>query len=112
MLALSTWMVPADGSTLPFTATWWPAWSFSTSGLSTVRTWWSLSVTNTIFSPEARHFFVQASPLALALLAPHLASVTQPLTVEVLAALSLAADTIVRQNSSENTRTTYKVTLF
>src|SRR6266700_1747890 len=35
----------------------------------------------TIFSPAATHFLVHASPAALAPLAPHLASVIQPLTV-------------------------------
>src|SRR5580658_5953908 len=35
----------------------------------------------TIFAPAARHFFVHASAPALAPLAPHLSSLTQPLTV-------------------------------
>src|SRR5271169_978658 len=38
----------------------------------------------TIFSPPATHFLVQASPAALAPLAPHLASVIHPLTVALL----------------------------
>src|SRR5258708_38425047 len=35
----------------------------------------------TIFAPAARHFLVQASPPALAPLAPHLSSLIHPLTV-------------------------------
>src|SRR5690348_11864307 len=38
----------------------------------------------TIFSPAATHFLVQASAPALAPLAPHLASLTHPLTVALL----------------------------
>src|ERR1700683_106060 len=38
----------------------------------------------TIFSPAATHFLVQASPPALAPLAPHFASVIHPLTVVLL----------------------------
>src|SRR5579864_5649573 len=38
----------------------------------------------TIFSPAATHFLVQASAPAFAPLAPHLASLTHPLTVVLL----------------------------
>src|SRR5580704_8970670 len=66
---------------VPVTETWCPSWPFSASWLSTARTFWSPSVTTTIFSPAATHFLVHASPPALAPLAPHFASVIQPLTV-------------------------------
>src|SRR5580765_828352 len=45
----------------------------------------------TIFSPPATHFLVQASPPALAPLAPHLASTIQPLTVELFPMSSKAS---------------------
>src|SRR5580698_3732361 len=56
----------------------------------------------TIFSPAATHFLVQASPPALAPLAPHLASVIQPFTVVLLPISSNAiAD---RANTKLNAR--------
>src|SRR5215469_14473284 len=56
-----------------------------------MRTFWSLSVTITIFAPPSRHFLVQASALALAPLAPHLLSDTHPLTVELFPMSSKAS---------------------
>src|SRR5208282_2240440 len=62
----------------------------------------SPSVTTTSFSPAATHFLVQASPPALAPLAPHLASVIQPCTVVLLPMSSNAiAD---RANTKHNAR--------
>src|SRR5580700_3410948 len=87
---------------VPVTETWCPSWPFSASWLSTARTFWSPSVTITIFSPAATHFFVHASPPALAPLAPHFASVTHPLTVVLFPASSNAK--AVRANTKQIAR--------
>src|SRR5271156_237396 len=88
--------------TCPVTAMWCPTWSFSASGFSTARTFWSLSVTITIFAPAARHFLVHASALSLAPLAPHLSSLTHPLTVVVFPMSSNAI--AVRANTKQIAR--------
>src|SRR5438270_14012577 len=75
MDALAT--VRAPLSSVPFTFTWWPAWSLSASGLATGITCLSLSVTNTIFSPASRHFLAQSAFTC----APHFSSPTQPVHV-------------------------------
>src|ERR1700691_4172474 len=56
----------------------------------------------TIFSPAAIHFLVQASWLALAPFAPHLLSLTHPLTVAVLPISSNA--NAVRANTKQSAR--------
>src|ERR1700676_1192721 len=75
--------------TSPVTATWCPSCPVKASGLSTVKTFWSPSVTTTIFAPAARHFLVHASWPAMAPFAPHFESATHPFTV----ILSPAAET-------------------
>src|SRR5215469_198231 len=54
----------------------------------------------TIFSPAATHFFVQASPAALAPFAPHLASTIHPLTV---ALLPMSSNAIADRASTKHT---------
>src|ERR1700683_3563547 len=55
----------------------------------------------TIFAPAARHFLVHASALSLAPLAPHLSSLTQPLTVSLFPMSSNAiADMASRKNDA------------
>src|SRR5205807_7349317 len=79
--------------------------------LSTARTCLSPSVTSTIFAPAARHFVVHASPLALAPLAPHLSSATQPLTVVLLPMSSnaIAPRANTKQNARQTTSTFFMV---
>src|ERR1700681_193444 len=61
----------------------------------------------TIFAPAARHFFVHASALSLAPLAPHLSSLTHPLTVALLPmssnAIAVRANTKPIARHSTNT---------
>src|ERR1700722_7920453 len=61
----------------------------------------------TIFAPAARHFLVHASALSLAPLAPHLSSLTHPLTVLLLPissnAIAVRANT--KQIARQSTRT-------
>src|SRR5579864_3137057 len=72
-----------------------------------MRIFWSLSVTITIFAPAARHFLVQASAFALAPLAPHLSSATQPFTVALFPmssnAIAVRANTKHMARNSTNT---------
>src|SRR5580700_1152240 len=93
--------------TVPVTATWCPSCPFRASWLSTARTFWSASVTITIFSPPATHFFVHASAPALAPFTPHFASLTHPLTV-VLFPISSNAKAVranTKQLARQSTRT-------
>src|SRR5579863_9552920 len=65
----------------------------------------------TILAPAARHFLVQASALSLAPLAPHLSSLTQPLTVALLPMSSNAsADTASTKNNARQTSRTFFIT--
>src|SRR5580765_7030237 len=86
--------------TCPVTATWWPSCPLSASALSTARTLLSPSVTTTGEAPPSMHFLVQAAAPALAPLAPHLESLTQPFTVWDLP-MSSAATTATSRNNTE-----------
>src|SRR5271165_3128051 len=54
-----------------------------------LMTFWSLSVTNTGFSPASMHFLAHAACAALAPLAPHLESLIQPSQLMSFAAASM-----------------------
>src|SRR5437899_5136762 len=59
----------------------------------------SFSETNTSFDPPSAHFFAQ-SALSMSF-TPHFSSLTQPLILVALGALSLATDTVVK-NANAN----------
>src|ERR1700690_1566729 len=66
-------------------------------------TFWSLSVTNTAFSPAPMHFLAHAACSALAPLAPHLESLTQPLQLMSFA----TASTVMLHRYSPITNNTF-----
>src|ERR1700733_16200244 len=63
----------------------------------------------TIFAPAAKHFLVHASALSLAPFAPHLSSLTHPLTVVLLPMSSKAK--AVRANTKHNARHSTRIFL-
>src|SRR5258708_10355836 len=79
---------------------WWPSCPFKASWLSTLMMLLSFSETNTSFDPFSAHFLAQ-SALSMSL-APHFSSLTQPLILVSLGALSLAVDSVDIKNVSAN----------
>src|SRR5581483_3087277 len=91
--------------TVPVAAMWWPSCPFRTSGLSTARTFLSLSVTMTYFAPLETHLFMQSVCPSFAPFAPHIESLTYPFTVWVSAArtsptIQKRSETASRTNNS------------
>src|SRR5438270_5082023 len=65
----------------------------------------SFSETNTSFEPASAHFWAQ-SALSMSL-APHFSSLTQPLILVALGALSLATDAVVTNASANKTNSSF-----
>src|SRR5260370_40590437 len=86
--------------TCPGAAAWWPSCPLSASAVATARPLLSPWVATAAEAPPSMHFLVQAAAPALAPLAPHLESLTQPLTVWALP-MSSAATTATSRNNTE-----------
>src|SRR3989442_869216 len=84
-----------------------PIRSFNLSGLSTLKTLWLNSLTNTTCSPSPRHFFPHCSWPTPAPLAPHFESLTQPFSHLSLGALDFAGARTANAPTRNNTQPTH-----